>query len=140
MTTDSIVLDGISIIDNRGPTRGHLIEMTGALIPPGGYAIIAYSSDPSENGDLVSTVAYGAADIQLSNSGDQVTLLYNGMTLDEVIWTGSWPGGDNGRSMCLKAPYGDNSATSSWADSVGTFGSNQETGHPGIASDSTNCP
>jgi len=140
MTTDSIVLDGISIIDNRGPTRGHLIEMTGALIPPGGYAIIAYSSDPSENGDLVSTVAYGAADIQLSNSGDQVTLLYNGMTLDEVIWTGSWPGGDNGRSMCLKAPYGDNSMSSSWSDSVGTFGSNQETGHPGIASDSTNCP
>ena len=67
-------------------------------------------------------------------------MAYGTETIDEIAWTGSWPGGGNGVAMCLKFPYADNSMSSSWADSVGTFGTNQGTGHPGIGSDSSNCP
>jgi hypothetical protein len=45
-----------------------------------------------------------------------------------------------GRSMCLKVPYGDNGMSASWADSVGSFGTGGDTGHPGVASDGMNCP
>lgn len=138
-SADSIQIDGITIADNGGESRGFQIENTNLAIAPGGYAIFAYSNNLAENGGISAMVGYGSSGIQLSNSGDQITLIYQGNIIDEVTWTGSWPGG-NGTAICLKAPYGDNDMSSSWSSSVGSFGSSPDNGHPGDASDSTNCP
>jgi len=137
-TGDTLVLDGLVIEDNGGANRAFTI--TSAQIGPGEYGIFAYSADPGVNGGLTALVSYEMADLQLSNSGDRLKLILGTTVIDEVEWGSGWPGAGNGTAMCLKFPYGDNSQSSSWADSNGTFGTNSETGHPGVASDSSNCP
>ena len=138
-TTDTLELDGLLIYDNRGAGAGHRLETTGAMLAPGGYAVLAYSDDPMTNGGVVGVAAaYGDADIQLANGDDEIHLSFDGNEIDSVDWATGWPGG-NGVTMCLKFPYGDNSVQANWSDSVGAFGDGNA-GSPGVASDATNCP
>jgi hypothetical protein len=137
-TPDSIAIDGLTVIDNVA--GGHRFS-GGVVIPPGAHAVFAYSADPAVNGGISGAIAYGAADIQLANGTDRITLTINGTTIDEVSWAGSWPGATNGVAMCLRAPYTtNNDLPAAWGDSVGTFGPTGDRGHPGQPSTAANCP
>lgn len=136
-TGDQIMLDGLLISDSRGQMRGQTISAPGLIIEPFGYAVLGASADTSNNGGVVLDAEFGNG-VALNNSGDTVEISLRGTVIDSLAYTASWPGG-NGTSMCLKFPYGDRTVSSSWSDSVGTFGSGQN-GHPGVASDAMNCP
>ena len=134
-STDTIIVDGITVADNNGSTT---LSAAGAEIGPNGYVIIARLVNPAENGGVTAVASYG--ELQLANGSDEITLSYMGTTLDSVVWSAGWPGAGQGVAMCLRFPYGDNSMQSSWGNSVGSFGTGGDTGHPGVASDATNCP
>ena len=91
------------------------------------------------NGGVENASAYGTR-IALANGGDRITLTVGSTTIDEVVWSAGWPGATDGTSMCLKAPYGDNSMPGAWSNSVGTFSTSGDLGSPGVASSATNCP
>lgn len=138
-TTDMIEIDGITVADNNGMQT---ISAPGVMIGPNEHAVFARLANMAENGGVTAIASYDNNNIQLANSRDRVVISIGGTELDRVEWDSGmgWPGGSQGRSMCLKFPYGDNSMPANWADSVGTFGTGGDTGHPGVQSDTTNCP
>lgn len=135
-TTDSITVDGLVVTDN---SQSQALSAPGAVVPPGGYAVIAFSDNPAQNGGVTAIAAYGAnPNLRLANSDDEIHISYMGTEIDLVDWTGTWPGGQ-GVAMCLKFPYAaDNNDSAAWGDSVGAFGDGDQ-GSPGVASDATNC-
>jgi hypothetical protein len=136
-STDGISIDGLEIEDNNDL---HVVAAPGVSIPPGGYAVFAYSAVPAENGGVTAIAAYGVSNLQLANGDDELHLRYMGMEIDVIDWASTWPGG-SGVSMCLRTPYPpDNNVQAAWADSVGAFGTGGDAGSPGVASDATNCP
>jgi hypothetical protein len=135
-----ILIDGMAIEDVVG---SHVISAPGVVIPPGSYAVFAYSADPATNGGVQNVTAeYGAADIQLNNGNETIALTFSNATIDTVSYDMAWPGGGQGVSACLRFPYAmDNSVPAAWGNSVGNFGSvATELGSPGAASSATNCP
>ncbi len=133
---DRILIDGLEISDNSAM---NVVAAPGVFIEPESYVIFANLDDTTRNGGVMPIAAYGSVSLRLANTDDELHLSLAGMNLDTVDWAANWPG-SNGVTMCLKFPYGDNNDRGSWAESVGTFGTASETGHPGIASDATNCP
>lgn len=137
-----IDLDGLVLGDNGG---SHTVVAPGLTLLPGGYALFAYSDVVTTNGNLKPDYAYGKGSylIQLSNGGDLVKLSYGGQEVDRVAWTGS----ASGKSMCLKAPYGDNGVSASFG--VGTTKwtaaapppapAPADFGSPGAANTAANC-
>ncbi|MEQ8280681.1 MAG: lamin tail domain-containing protein [Deltaproteobacteria bacterium] len=137
-STDSILIDGMQVADNNGMET---IAAPGVEIMPGEHVVIARLSNPANNGGVTAIADYdGAGNLQLANGGDNITLRYMGTELDTVAWSSGWPGAGQGVAMCLKFPYMDNAVQANWANSVGGFGTGGDTGHPGVASDATNCP
>lgn len=134
-----IIVDGITVAD---AVRSQVISAPNVIIPPGGYGIFAYAADAATNGGLpFVTGAYGAADIQLNNGTETITLSYNSVIIDSISYDMTWPAGA-GVSACLRFPYAmDNGVPAGWGSSVGAFGSvATELGSPGTANNSTNCP
>jgi hypothetical protein len=135
-----IIVDGITVAD---AVRSQIVTTpNGERIPPDGYAVFAYSIDPAINGGVTAIAEYGAADIQLNNSDETITLSYGGMNVDVLAYAMGWPGSAQGIAMCLRFPYAmDNGMQAAWGNSVGTFGTvASEQGSPGAASNATNCP
>ncbi|MCC7382395.1 MAG: amidohydrolase family protein [Deltaproteobacteria bacterium] len=136
-TPDSLTLAGVLVEDKL---RRHTLPASAPVVAPGGYAVLAYSSDTAVNGGIADAIAYSAGDLQLANNDGRVRLSLNSTVIDELSWSGAWPGGANGQSMCLLAPYAaDNSAPAAWGSSVGTYGPLPDLGHPGVASSASNC-
>lgn len=136
-TTDTISVDGLVVTDNN---QTQMLSAPGATVPPGGYAVIAFNGNPTQNGGVMPLATYGAnPNLLLANGDDEIHISYMGTEIDVVDWSGTWPGGQ-GVSMCLKFPYAaDNNDAAAWGDSVGAFGDGDQ-GSPGVASDATNCP
>ena len=136
---DNILIDGLVLQDN---VATHTVTAPGVTIAPGAHVVFAYFTDPARNGGVVALYGYGAtANLQLANATDNIRLSYGGMLLNQVSWSSGWPGAADGVAMCLRAPYpADNNVSAVWTNSVGTFGTDNNRGHPGVASDGTNCP
>lgn len=137
-TTDTLELRGLSIADNTASNRFTVADAN-LVIGPGAYLVFASTQDPASNGGVENASAYGTR-IALANGGDRISLTVGSTTIDEVVWSAGWPGATDGTSMCLKAPYGDNSMPGAWSNSVGAFSSSGDNGSPGVASSATNCP
>jgi hypothetical protein len=136
-TGDELEVNGMEVVDNVGNA---ILNAPNAFVPAGGYAVIAYTSDLASNGGVTAIAEYGATDMQLANADDIITLRVGGMVIDTVDWGMGWPGA-NGVAMCLRAPYpADNNVVGAWGTSVGTFGTTNDQGSPGVGSNATNCP
>jgi large repetitive protein len=142
-TTDPILLDSLAVQDNSGATGEYMISAPMMTLAPTEHAVFAFSSDMAMNGGISALVAYGTANIQLSNSADSVALIYNGMVIDRVSWASGWPGSD-GRAMCLQTPYPTDpmtrDAAAAWSASIGAYDAAMDEGTPGAASTPQNCP
>ncbi len=135
-TADTLTLAGLTVSDNQGP--GITLTMSAGTIGPGAYRVFTTTAMAS-NGGIANPVVYGTGEA-FNNGGDSARLLVGTTVIDEVAWVAGWPGAADGQAMCLRAPYGDNSMQTAWGASVGTYGPNPDRGHPGVASDATNCP
>ncbi len=138
-TADRLNLDGLVVSDRAN--RSFTIRGADHVVAPGAYIVLAYDADPTVNGGMSGdVVAYGSADLVLSNSGGAVTIAIGGTTIDQVVWATGWPGA-NGVAMCLKAPYApDNAVQGAWGAAASSYGPNGDKGSPGIQNDATNCP
>lgn len=135
-TGDEIEVNGMEVADNTGSA---ILVAPNAAVAPGSYAVIAYTTDTASNGGVTAIAEYAAADLQLANNDDIITLRFGGMVIDVVDWAAGWPGA-NGVAMCLRAPYPtDNNVSAAWGVSVGTYGPTNDQGSPNVGSNATNC-
>jgi len=73
-------------------TDSHLVNADSnspILIPAGDVALFCKGNNPSTNGGLTICDYTGA--MTLANGGDELVLEFEGLELDHVNWTGSWP-------------------------------------------------
>jgi hypothetical protein len=127
-TSSNFTLEGCTIEDNAGThTIGTLV------VGPGEHAVLARSDDAGVNGGITGAYSF-AADIQLGNSGDVITITCGGTAIDTVDFEGGWPCGGAGVSCQLNSfAYNevDNDSATWWCDSTDTYGSG-DTGTPGL--------
>jgi hypothetical protein len=145
MTNPSAVVDsrgewfelhnpGASAVDLSGWTvtdenrDRHVIS--GLVIEPGGYAVLARSADRSANGGVGVDYRYGD-DIVLLNAPDRLVLLdAAGREIDRVDYGQVGFPRPKGRSMSLRDPFLDNATGGSWCYST-TAMSGGDLGSPG---------
>jgi hypothetical protein len=129
-STDITLCNGWTLADNASGDRP-VDPSFRVFIPAGGYATLAYESDPAFNGGLDMDGEY-ASTLALSNSGDTLNLKFGGLLIDNVVYTSGWPQ-SAGTSMHLKASRLDatsNNSSANWCFSTSTA-ANGERATPG---------
>ena len=105
---------------------------------PGAYALFMRSSNRASNGGLTADYTYGS-DIQMGNSGDEIILTNDGVVIDRVDYTTSFPS-VAGYSLTLKSSAFDsvsNNTASNWCKATSSYYAGNY-GTPGAANDA--CP
>jgi len=139
VSADKLNLEGITVEDNSGQA---LTVSARLLLDPGQHVVFAHGGDESVNGHVRADWVYGpGSEISLSNGGDRLVVKLDSVELDRVDWsTSGWAAlRKAGKSLCLKAPYGDNGSAASWGLSKTPWGTGTDMGSPGVASDADNC-
>ncbi|HEX2189587.1 MAG TPA: lamin tail domain-containing protein [Longimicrobiaceae bacterium] len=114
-----------------GGDAAHTIAAT-VVVPAGGYAVVARSGNPAENGGVAADYVYGTG-INLANSSDWLALRDgSGATVDSVAWSSA----PNGASRGVRDAAQDNTLTggSNWTAQSTVFGSGDR-GTPGARND-----
>ena len=124
-TDADIDLLGWSIGDRASDQ--HIVRAS-VIVPAGGDAVLARSSDPARNGGVAAAYAYGDS-VVLSNVDDEIRLLDPyGQFVDEVEWNAESLLRPNGSSIALTAD--------GWCVSGPQFGDG-DLGTPGAPNDCT---
>ncbi|HEX5581701.1 MAG TPA: lamin tail domain-containing protein, partial [Gemmatimonadaceae bacterium] len=110
---------------------------TSLVVPPGGYAVLARDGDPSRNGGVRASLAYGGA-LSLANGSDWLALVTpEGATVDSVAWTRAPRGTAVGvRDAGLPHP---NVGDANWVQQTSSYGAGDR-GTPGAANDGAVSP
>ena len=104
------------------------------VIPPGGYALLAQSSDSTTNGGINPDVVYGTG-ISLYDGGETIFIKEgSGTVVDTLAYDNSFPFAD-GVSMELVVPQWENNDSSSWAAGGLPYGDGGNYGSPGRRND-----
>ena len=80
-TGEDLVLDGCSLIANANAPDGEALG--NLVIAAGGYALLAKSADPAQNGGLDPDLVVL---VELNNTGDNVALTCGGVEIDRVAF------------------------------------------------------
>ena len=102
---------------------------------PGAFALFMRSSNRASNGGLTADYTYGS-DIQMGNSGDEIILTNDGVIIDRVDYTTSFPS-VAGYSLTLKPTALDsvsNDTASNWCRATSSYYAGNY-GTPGAAND-----
>ena len=114
-------IDGWTIEDNDFDT--FVIANGGPLVvPAGGYLVLGNNADSGTNGGA--TVDYQYSGMFLSNSADELVLLYTAQSEDDRVECENGPPfpDPTGASMSLEDPQLDNAAGTNWCQSETPFG------------------
>lgn len=99
------------------------------LIEPGGYAVLGRIE--GANGGVMLDYAYGN-DISLANGDDEIALRCDGVVIDELIYSGSWPFGAGASAQLTPGAGPSNDDPSQWCESAVAYGDG-DLGSPGAA-------
>ncbi len=113
-----------------------------AIVPGTDYVVLCASTDPVLNGGVSCDVGFargsgGPGSMALGNDGDEVVLSRpDGLTIDEVVYDGSWftSGAATGLDPA-RLDSDNNDDETMWCDQVTPFGTSNEYGTPGVAND-----
>ncbi|HEY53520.1 MAG TPA: lamin tail domain-containing protein [Caldilineae bacterium] len=145
VTGSNIDINGWTIKDDDSDS--HVISNGGPLIvPAGGYLVLCRNSDSGANGGV--TCDYQYSGFTLANGADEVVLVDDGATpeeIDRVDYDGGGSSGDfpdpNGASMAYGGPPDattdpsiDNNDGTRWGTSTSTYGDG-DAGTPGTKND-----
>ena len=142
VTTGDIDINGWTIKDDG--SDNHVINNGGPLIvPAGGYLVLCRNADSIANGGV--TCDYQYSNFQLGNGSDEVVLIDDGATpeeIDRVAYdNGATFPDPNGASMAYGGPPNaatdpsvDNDNGARWGVSASTYGSG-DAGTPGAKND-----
>lgn len=122
----------ISDVDGDMHTIG-----TSLSVPAMGYAVLGINADSGTNGGV--TVNYEYSGVNMSNGSDEVQIVCNGTTIDEVFYTDADFPDTAGVSMELAVEAFDsvsNDTGSNWGDAINDIGSG-DLGSPGEVNDFT---
>jgi hypothetical protein len=107
---------------------GAVGALSAAPVPPGGYALLAHSTDPARNGGLAATGTFAGA---LVNGAGSVTLSCAGTPLDAVSWPLATPGAARQRDP--GQPGAPSSGSARWCDAAAPYAGGTDRGSPGSA-------
>jgi hypothetical protein len=126
-------------IDQAGTTRPPDI-VTGDCIsvPPGGYALFAHTTDPTQNGML--TGINGTYGFTLSNTSGELQILDGTTVLDSITWTSVNTAAFDGKSLQLDPDFYDptmndmvNGTGTKWCVGAAPYGDGTNLGTPKTA-------
>ncbi|MDP2306045.1 MAG: MopE-related protein [Pseudomonadota bacterium] len=86
-STTLITMCGWTVADDDGETFDMITDLE---VLPGRYATFVRSGTTSANGGIVADYVYGGS-LQMGNSGDEVVLSNDGVEIDRVAYTTSFP-------------------------------------------------
>lgn len=131
-TDEPLSLEQCHLGDESVPKDDHVIANP-IVVPAKTAVVVGRTSKASENGGVSGIVyAYGNAFV-LANTGDAAILTCNGVVVDRVAFTSTWPFG-KGATMQLRVSYlsaSANDAPSAWCTATLSFGSGAQFGTPG---------
>ena len=119
-----------------GSGSGETVTLSdNASIPPGGYALLAQSSDSTSNGGINPQFEYGTG-ISFGNNEETVFIKdASGGVVDSVAYTTEFPY-SSGTSMELIVPQWDNNDSLNWGAAGMPYGDGDNLGSPGRKNDS----
>lgn len=123
LSTKTIDLNGLVITNQAAATVGLSAEQPMEL-ESGSYFLIGASEDIGTGGSVLAD--FVAAEFSMSNSGDHISLTYNGEIIDEVTYDngGGFPAAQ-GAAISLDPSHlnaADNDQGTSWCLAVASFG------------------
>jgi len=125
----STCLGGIQVSDANG---GFFTLATSVLLEPGEEFLCASDGLPARNGGTLPILAWPQGGISLGNSSGSIRIAQAGLVLDEILYDGTWPGG-NGISA-ERVDLLDSPTASNFVDAQSPFGQG-DLGTPGADND-----
>jgi predicted extracellular nuclease len=133
-----VSLDGWKLRDCG--TQTIEIVGTGATVPAGGYVVLGANANPTTNGGVPVSYAYGADGFYLPNTVGSI-LLYDGQgkLVDQLRYMAfdPWTAFKLGRSLERIDPKSDGTLPESWKAATTTWGATQNQGTPGAKNAAT---
>ena len=112
-----VELEGVLLRDD---VRDDAFIGVSTVVEPGSYTVLGGTTDPALNGGVPVSVVW-EADMGLSNAADAFVIEVDGVVIDRVAWTPSWPGGD-GQSIALDLDAPDPTLPTSWCPGTEAYG------------------
>ncbi len=128
-TNSELDLYGCYLADAQ--SDNHKIALS-TLLGPGKYAVLTRSGDSSVNHGITPNYVYSG--FSLANDGDEISLKCNGLTIDSVVYVGTWV--KQGVSIQLAPAFfdaDDNDNFDNWCLGTSSFGTAALLGTPGAA-------
>lgn len=122
----AVELSGCELVDQGNDS--HTIASS-IVIEPGGYAVLGRLE--GANGGVTLDYAYGN-DISLANGDDEIALRCDGVVIDELVYSGSWPFGAGASAQLNPGASANNDDPSQWCESTVEYGDG-DLGSPGAA-------